>query len=134
SFVRGALYGVGPDSKYGEMEFSVELHLKVTTSVRTLTLPAEGITTTYKYDPSLDLALHVPEQIFVEPQNYAVQRAFGTWTPTLEQDMAFLQPQSLWTNPNFVSYGRSTGVGTIESERTESYTIRGSIVISCRLV
>jgi hypothetical protein len=133
-FIRGALYEVGPDSKYGEMEFSVELNLRVTNATQSFTVPTDALTATYKFKPLSGFVPFAPDQIFVNPPvftpAYVPQQQ---WIPSTSQGVSSPFEDLAKTVNRFIVLGDAGGIGELR-DRPQDYTVNGRIVISCRLV
>ena len=117
-FTRGALYDVGPDSQYGEMEFSGELTLRVTT--QSLGFASNVAPSLTSYDAkSFPSELSYPATRF----SYELDQ---TWRIDPSGVINAINPAGIFA-PSTTFLGRTP-------ETAIDYKIPGKIVISIRLV
>jgi hypothetical protein len=128
--LRGALYDVGPNSQYGEMEFRVELRLRVTSRTQVI---SQAFSTPF----SASIPMKAPQQAWY-------QSTFET--PFITNQLILGKPviakatnwsyNSPTTFPNAVDWIGSTDPVAYPTfhEITADFIFSGTIVISLRLV
>ncbi len=133
-FSKGALYGVGPESQYGELEFNGELKLRVTTPKE----PTYGHFTTFlNTGPTPTLASQVnilPSSrigtfVAIGEEAHGVSEWLGEWDGVFPT-MISGQPMSFPVPLNPPHHG---GVNVVETN-TAHFIVFGKLTISVRLV
>jgi hypothetical protein len=127
---RGALYDVGPDSQFGELEFEAEVSTRVTTEIpivnAVLGQPTfvSGFTMPYLVPGGLNANLDL------SPMNAWKGPTKLEW-PADEYNY-FSEPTGAYVSPSsFISVPHHSGTFT---ESTSDFRVKGSIVISIRIV